>query len=269
MKTIFLITARLKSTRLKKKIFKKINNKPMIYYMIKRLQDIKQLNKVVVCTSKEKQDLKLVSYCKKNKFDFYCGSSNDVILRLKNAAEYFNAKYIINIPADNPLVDPIYIKETIYYLKKNKYDFIRNYSIPIGLFCYGITLESLKKVCEIKKSSSTEVWYKYYTETGYFKVFDINPSTKHKKFKARLTVDYLEDFILVKKIILYFKNKINFNINDIIKYFNKFPKDLIINEELSKKTNLRYIKQSAIKVKKHSKMKKYKKKYPDFLDFVK
>ena len=25
---------------------------------------------------------------------------------------------IINIPADNPLVDPIYIKETIYYLKK-------------------------------------------------------------------------------------------------------------------------------------------------------
>ena len=110
-------------------------------------------------------------------------------------------------------------------------------------------------MCEIKKSSSTEVWYKYFTETGYFKVFDINPSKKHKKFKARLTVDYLEDFILVKKIILYFK-KINFNINDIIKYFNKFPKDLIINEEFSKKTNLRYIKQSAIKVKKNPKLKK-------------
>ena len=58
-----------------------------------------------MCTSKEKQDLKLVNYCKKNKFDFYCGSSNDVILRLKNAAEYFY-KYIINIPVDNPLVDP-------------------------------------------------------------------------------------------------------------------------------------------------------------------
>ena len=48
METIFLITARLKSTRLKKKFLKKINNKPMIYYMIKRLQNIKHLNKVVV-----------------------------------------------------------------------------------------------------------------------------------------------------------------------------------------------------------------------------
>jgi spore coat polysaccharide biosynthesis protein SpsF len=267
MKTVFLITARLKSKRLKKKIFKEINRKPMIYYMIQRLKSIKEIDNIIICTSKTKEDYQIVDFCKKYKVDYYRGSSKDVILRLKDASEYFNAKYIINIPADNPLVDPIYIKKTISLIKTGKYDLIRNYSIPIGLFCYGMTLGSLKKVCDIKKSNLTEVWYKYYSETRYFKIFDIKPIRKHSEFKARLTVDYIEDFLLIKKVILYFKKNLNFNINDLIKYFKKYPKDLNINKHLNQKTKSRYIKQSAIKLKKNIKFKKYNKKYNDFIDY--
>lgn len=268
MRTVFLITARLKSTRLKKKIFKKINNKPMIYHMIQRIKSIKEINDIIVCTSKEKEDNQIVKFCKKNDIQYYCGSSDDVILRLKNAAKQFNAKYIINIPADNPLVDPLYIKKTIFFLKKDKYDLIRNYSISIGLFCYGVTQKSLEKVCKIKKSRFTEVWYKYFTDTGYFKVFDINPEKKHRKLKVRLTVDYKQDFKLIKKIILYFKHNLNFNINDLIKYFNKFPKDIEINKYLNKETKLRYLKQSKIELRKNIKFKKVNKKYYDFTDFT-
>lgn len=239
----------------------------MIYYMVQRLRQIKEIDNIIICTSKTKQDSQIVKFCKKHEVDYYCGSSKDVILRLKNAAEYFSAKYIVNIPADNPIVDPIYIKKTILLLKQNKYDLIRNYSISIGLFCYGMTFNSLKKVCDIKKSNSTEVWYKYYSETGFFKIYDIKPLKKHSKLKVRLTVDYKEDFLLIKKLILYFLKNLNFNINHLIRYFEKFPKDLNINKNLNQKTNKRYLQQSVIKLRKNIKFRKYKTKYYDYLDY--
>ena len=266
-KVVFLITARLKSTRLKKKIIKKIKNKPMICHMIDNIKKIKQIDEVIVCTSTDGQDNELVNILKKNSYKYYRGSKNDVFLRLTNAAKKYNAKYIINIPADNPLVDPINIKKTIIILKKKKYDFVRNYNIPIGLFCYGMTMSSMKKICMIKKIKNTEVWYKFYTHTKFFKVKTIN---KIKKFKmnCRLTVDYIEDFLLIKKIIEFYEKKDGINIYDIKKYFNFFPKDKKINLHLNKLSHTRFKDQSSILLKDNIKFKyKVKKVYKDFIDY--
>ena len=51
MKSGFLITARLKSTRLKKKVLKKINNKPLISHMIERIKYFGKFDKIIICTS--------------------------------------------------------------------------------------------------------------------------------------------------------------------------------------------------------------------------
>lgn len=267
MKTIFLITARLKSTRLKKKILKKINNQPIIKYMIERLSKIKGLDDVVICTSVDKEDNELVKFCIENNYKYYRGSRNDVISRLYQAAKKYNANYIINIPADNPLVDPIYIKKTIKILKENRYDLVRNYSIPLGLFCYGMTKNAIKKVCDVKKNNETEVWYRYFTHTKLFKVKTIRSSKKHC-FSCRLTLDYIEDFKLIEKIIRYFNYNYLININHIKKYFELFPKDKNINIKYNKKSTERFNYQSNLKLKKKIKYKQVVKKvYKDFTEF--
>lgn len=267
MKTIFLITARLKSTRLKKKILKKVNNQPIIKYMIERLRCIEDLDDIVVCTSIDKKDNELVKFCVKNNYKYYRGSKDDVISRLYQAAKKYNAKYVINIPADNPLVDPIYVNKTIKLLKKNKYDLVRNYSIPLGLFCYGMTKRAMRKVCNIKKNNETEVWYRYFTHTKLFKVKTIRSSKKHR-FSCRLTMDYIEDFKLIEKIIRYFKYSYFININHIRKYFRLFPKDKNINIKHNKQSTKRFNYQSNLKLKENIKYKKVVKNvYKDFTEF--
>ncbi|MCK4579220.1 MAG: hypothetical protein KAU50_10545 [Candidatus Marinimicrobia bacterium] len=56
MKTAFLITARLKSTRLPKKITLEIMGKPLIVHMLNRIKHTDQIGKIIICTSTNPQD---------------------------------------------------------------------------------------------------------------------------------------------------------------------------------------------------------------------
>ena len=64
-----LITARLKSKRLKNKIIRKINkNQTIIEYIIKKLKKNFKHKNIILITSKNKQDDKLCKICKQQKY---------------------------------------------------------------------------------------------------------------------------------------------------------------------------------------------------------
>ena len=56
MKTAFLITARLKSTRLPGKILLPIKGKPLLVHMLDRIKNAQKIDKIVICTSINPQD---------------------------------------------------------------------------------------------------------------------------------------------------------------------------------------------------------------------
>ena len=56
MSNAFLITARLKSTRLAKKIILEVLKKPLIVHMIDRIKFAKNIDKIIICTSTNVQD---------------------------------------------------------------------------------------------------------------------------------------------------------------------------------------------------------------------
>ena len=85
----FLITARLKSKRLKKKILRKIKNKEILSHMIDRIKHSKNISKIVICTSNLPDDRPLCQLAKRKKVDFYQGSPEDVLLRLYGAAKKY------------------------------------------------------------------------------------------------------------------------------------------------------------------------------------
>ena len=89
MKTIIIVQARMGSTRLPGKVMKKIVGIPSIGIIIKRLKRSKEANKIVVATSKNKENRILVEYLKKIKANFFVGSEDDVLNRF-----YKNCKQI-------------------------------------------------------------------------------------------------------------------------------------------------------------------------------
>jgi len=118
-----IVQARLNSKRFPKKVLYKVNNKPLIYYLIKNLQKTKKKLKIIIATSTKKTDDELVKYCIKNKIIFFRGKLNNVAHRLLSCAKKYKAKNFIRICADSPIIKPCIIDEMIkLYSKKKKYD---------------------------------------------------------------------------------------------------------------------------------------------------
>ena len=113
MKTAFLITARLKSSRLPKKVLLKVQGKPLIIHMINRIRHAKNINKIIICTSTNAQDDPLEEIANQQKIDCYRGSEDDVIQRLLDTAKKFHLNHFANMTADVPMIDPFLIDEII------------------------------------------------------------------------------------------------------------------------------------------------------------
>lgn len=227
----FLITARLKSTRLPKKIVLELNNKPVIRHMIDRLKSSNILDRIILCTSTNPQDELLVDIAAGENIDCYVGSEDDVILRLYEAARKFKLDYALNITADNPLVSLEYLDEIVNKYMETKADLIRCLELPIGFGAFGLKIEAMRKVCEIKKSKETEVWGRYFTDTGLFNVVDIDIPPEHIRADYRLTLDYPEDYDFFKKIFEHFgENTYIASVPDILKYLDENPQVVKINK---------------------------------------
>ena len=91
----FLITARLKSTRLPRKVLLPLNGFTVIERVIQRAKQVVDPKKVVLCTSSKFQDKPLVEKATQNNINCFKGHPDDVIERLTRAAKYFGYDYIL------------------------------------------------------------------------------------------------------------------------------------------------------------------------------
>ena len=88
MRTGFLITARLKSTRLPKKLILEVLGENYITWMVRRLKLATNLDVIVICTSTNPQDDPLEEVAKKEGVECFRGSEEDVASRLYDCLLY-------------------------------------------------------------------------------------------------------------------------------------------------------------------------------------
>lgn len=256
MKVGFLIIGRLKSTRLPKKLLLDIQGKSVIEHMIDRLKLSRSVDSIILCSSTNPQDRPLKDIANNNNIEYFFGDPDDVLLRMFDAARQFNLDYILTITADCPFADPIYADKIVDKYLDTGADLIRQFDLPHGAFSYGVSVNALEKVMEIKDSSDTEVWSRYFTDTGLFNVLDLDVEDKHHRRPGlRMTLDYPEDFDFFKKIFdsLYEKGKV-FSLTDILTLLDNNPDIVKINEHCGEKFKKRFLSQSEPKLKRKMKV---------------
>lgn len=252
LKVGYLITGRLKSTRLPKKLLLPIKDKPIISHMIDRLKIAKKVDEIIICTSSNEQDKPLGEIAKKNGVQCFFGDPEDVLARLLSAADKYNLDYILNITADCPFVDPNYADLMVDKYLETGADLIRQFDLPHGAFSYGIKVDALRKVVKLKADSDTEVWGRYFTDTGQFNVIDLEVmDEKHKRPGLRMTLDYPEDFKFFEVIFdaLYEKDQV-FSLTDILNFLDSHPEVVSLNENCGTKFKKRFVSQSYPKLNK-------------------
>ena len=146
---VAIIQARINSSRFNGKVLKKIKGKSILEIIVSRLRNSKNLSNIVVATSKNKNDKKIVDLCNKIKIDSFQGSEFNVLKRYYDAAKKYNAKHIVRITADCPFVDPSILDKMIDEYFKIKVDYLSNInppSFPDGLDIEIFSFETLEKV---------------------------------------------------------------------------------------------------------------------------
>lgn len=221
MKTAAFIPVRLSSTRLPSKALLPILGKSCFQILIERIKKIKELDGIILCTTTNPKDDKLVELGKKLDIEIFRGSEMDVLERFRGAANEFQVENIVNIDGDDILCEPEFIKKTIFELENNQWDYIFWKDLPLGTTPIGIKRGAIEAVCSQKDNKNTETgWGKFFTETGLFKIKILtsdDPVLRNKDI--RLTLDYPEDLKLFEQIFEHLNQP--FNIKDIVNFLNE------------------------------------------------
>lgn len=199
-----IIQARCNSQRFANKILKIIYGKPLIKHVISRVQKAKKITKIVVATSKNKSDDKLVEYLKKIKVQYYRGSLSNVAQRMVRAAERQKKLYFLRINGDSPLIDPDIIDKAISIFRKNKnYDLISNVfprTFPKGQSVEIIRTQVLKKYLKnMNKIEKEHITQYFYINSDIFLIKNFVNKKKIKLIKT--AVDSKKDLVNILRNI--------------------------------------------------------------------
>lgn len=231
-----IIQARMGSSRLPNKVLMDIEGKPSLKFMIDRVKKSKRVEKIIVATTTHERDKVIVEFCVKNNILFYCGSENDVLDRYYQASLKNDIKIIVRLTSDCPLIDPDQIDQTIdlYFDKAVNYAAnavppeVKKY--PDGSDVEVFSFKDLTRAwIETKDIKDREhVTFYFWKRNQNFTTAMLD--NKYDWGKYRITVDYIEDIDLVRKIVKKLKNQNKFGTTkEIIEILESNPELLKIN----------------------------------------
>lgn len=156
-KTVAIIQARLGSTRLPYKMMLSLHGKPIIEWVIKRVQNSKLLDDIIVAIPESEDNDVLAKYITELGVKVFRGSESNVLNRFYESVKDEDATHIVRICADNPLIDGNEIDNLINFYKENNCDYAYNHIprdnlYPDGLGAEIISFELLRYMNEVVTS---------------------------------------------------------------------------------------------------------------------
>ena len=211
-----IIQARMGSSRLPNKVLMDIDGKPSLKFMIDRVKKSKRVEKIIVATTTNERDKVIVEFCVKNNILFYCGSENDVLDRYYNASKNNNIKTIVRLTSDCPLIDPYLIDKTIDLYFDKAVNYAANAVPPelkkypdgsdVEVFSFDTLQRTWAETTDLKDRE--HVTFYMWDKRDNFNTIMLD--NEHDWGRYRITVDYIEDLELVRKIV----KKLNDNNQD-------------------------------------------------------
>jgi spore coat polysaccharide biosynthesis protein SpsF len=235
MDTVAIIQARMGSTRLPGKVLADIDGKPMLERIIRRVRDANSVQDVVVATTAQLQDRAIEVFCKQHGVPCFRGPANDVLARYLMAGMFFDARVIVRVTADCPLIDSVVIDDVVDARFDVDYACTAFGQWPNGVDAEAFTLRSLCSVHYIAhKPHHREHVTPYYREqTGQFSISYVNPIESERRPDMRWTVDEQADLDFIREV--YRRGWNELSMGALIKALDGAPDVMAINAHVRQK----------------------------------
>jgi spore coat polysaccharide biosynthesis protein SpsF len=199
-----IIQARMSSQRFPGKVMHKVNGKPILQYLIDRLNHCSLLETIVIATSSEKSDLPIVEFCKENDVGYHRGSLLNVAERFKDILEIYQFDGFARVSGDSPLLDQRLIEKGLDIFLNNNYELVTNIlsrSYPKGQSVEILDSDSFLFAFRMMKEDEdlehvTKYFYKHAED---FRI--LNFESRKDMGSIQLSIDTQQDLMAFKKII--------------------------------------------------------------------
>jgi len=223
-KIIAIIQTRLGSSRLPAKALLELNGKTLFNRVVERVKLSKIIDEIWIATSNTPSDDLIEMYGKKMDINVYRGSLENVFERFIEVTKISQPDYFIRVTGDNPLTEPSFIDQAIHAIIEKNADYVKFINIPYGTGIEAVRVSSFlelqnKKLDEYDKEHVTPFFYK---NPSSFKIIQIEPDKELRRSDIRLTIDTLEEYIFLYKLITSMEEKsIALDLRNVISFINK------------------------------------------------
>jgi len=245
MKIDAIIQARLSSTRLPAKVLKNLpfdSNITVLQQVIRRTKKSLKIDDIIIATTTEQEDNKIVDIAEKESVKWFRGSKEDVLSRYYLAAKDNKSDIVIRITSDCPCIDWNVIDLCVERHIVDNADYTSNTikrSFPHGLDVEVISFFALEKAYfEADKGFEREhvCPYIHTTNKDNFKISSIEAPSDLSEPEIRITLDTEEDYALLCAVYDYLYYKDNFfDTYDIVKLFKEKQWLKMINKKIVQK----------------------------------
>lgn len=199
MKLGIIILCRYDSSRLPGKILMPLQGKPILQYILERIEQVVDLSSIVVATSDEISDDPVFEYCQRNGINCFRGSKENVAKRFLECAEEYKFDFFVRINGDNLFVDSEILRTLLNIASTGNYDFISNVkgrTFPKGMSIEVVSFDFYRSAYErFDKSDHFEhvtIFFYQHENLGrqYHYINHICPEAAG----IQLAIDTVEDF---------------------------------------------------------------------------
>lgn len=225
-----VILSRFSSNRLPGKALMEIGGKPILQYIVERISQVVDAEKIVIATSLENSDDKIEQFAQRIGVNCFRGSLDNVAERFFKAGKNKKWDYIVRINGDNIFLDVNILRDMITIAKTGKYDFITN--VKDRTFPKGMSIEILKlsyfesllfKINKEEKYKEhvTLYAYDYSSENNFYYMNSLLPEASG----IQMALDTMEDFERTEQIIQRFNgDHFNYNLYEIYNIWKEIQK---------------------------------------------
>lgn len=241
IRTVAIIQARMRSTRLPGKVLLSILGRPMLELMVERLRRASALDDIVIATSQDPSCAPIGELADRLGIRCFRGSEEDVLGRVLAAGRAAGADVLVRTTGDCPLIDPLVVSRVVETFLGSGVDYCSNTlerTYPRGMDVEVFPLQVLQEVGQLTQDPADRehVSLYIYQHPERFRLLNVASGLPPEATELRLTVDTPKDFALVTAIYeKLYPTKPHFSLTDILAVFVQYPELRNINRTVVQK----------------------------------
>jgi spore coat polysaccharide biosynthesis protein SpsF len=208
MKTLVVIQARTRSTRLPNKVLLPLAGLPLLQRMVQRVRAAKHSFEVIVATTTAPDDDAIRDLCQEIDVKCFSGHPADLLDRHYQAALAEQADVVVKIPSDCPLIDPQIIDRVLDYYEtsREQFDYVSNLhpaTYPDGNDVEVMPMAALETAWReatrpLQREHTTPFLW---DNPNRFRIGNVTWETGlDYSMTHRWTIDYIEDYLLIESV---------------------------------------------------------------------